>query len=189
MAEEAGEVTRLLRQARAGESEAAARLMAAVYGELRQVAARALRNERGGHTLQATALVHEAFLRMAPGAGIDWRDRAHFFGVAAHVMREILVDYARKRSAAKRDGGARVTLDDSLAIAEDRLGEVMAIDEALERLEALDARQAKIVELRFFAGLNVEETAQALDISAPTVKREWASAKAWLHRELTQGQA
>jgi RNA polymerase sigma-70 factor (ECF subfamily) len=182
-----GDVTRLLRQVRQGEEDATAKLIGAVYAELRQVAARAMRNERGGHTLQPTALVNEAFLRMAQGAGVDWRDRAHFFGVAAHVMREILVDYARKKGAAKRGGGVRVTLDDSLAIAEDRLGEVVAIDEVLDRLAALDARQAKIVELRFFAGLSVEESAEALGISTPTVKREWASAKAWLHRELTQG--
>jgi RNA polymerase sigma factor (TIGR02999 family) len=182
-----GDVTRLLRQVRQGEGDATAKLIGAVYAELRQVAARAMRNERGGHTLQPTALVNEAFLRMAQGAGVDWRDRAHFFGVAAHVMREILVDYARKKGAAKRGGGVRVTLDDSLAISEDRLGEVVAIDEVLDRLAALDARQAKIVELRFFAGLSVEESAEALGISAPTVKREWASAKAWLHRELTLG--
>lgn len=186
MPEEIGDVTRLLRQVRQGEQDATAKLMSAVYTELRQVAARAMRNERGGHTLQPTALVNEAFLRMAQGAGVDWRDRAHFFGVAAHVMREILVDYARKKGAAKR-GGVRVTLDDSLAIAEDKLGEIVAIDEVLDRLSALDPRQAKIVELRFFAGLSVEESAEALGISAPTVKREWASAKAWLHRELTLG--
>ena len=187
MPEDIGDVTRLLRRARQGEEDATAQLISAVYGELRQMAARAMRNERGGHTLQPTALVNEAFLRMAQGAGVDWRDRAHFFGVAAHVMREVLVDYARKRGAAKRGGGVRVTLDDSLAISEDKLGEIVAVDELLSRLEAMDPRQARIVELRFFAGLNVEETAEALGISTPTVKREWASAKAWLQREMTQG--
>jgi len=159
------------------------------YGELRQVAARAMRNERPGHTMQPTALVHEASLKLAGAAGVEWRDRAHFFGVAARLMREILVDYARQRGAAKRGSGARITLDDSLLIAEDRLADVLAIDEVVQRLEALDARQGQIVELRFFGGLSVEEVAEVMKISTPTVKREWQSAKAWLHRELAQRSA
>ena len=187
MPDDSGDVTRLLRQMRSGDREAAGKLISAAYGELRQVAVRALRNERPGHTLQPTALVNEAFLRLAAGAGVDWRDRAHFFGVAARLMREILVDYARQRSAAKRGSGARITLDDSLLIAEDRLADVVAIDEIMSRLEALDARQGQIVELRFFGGLSVEEVAEVMSISTPTVKREWQSAKAWLHRELTRG--
>ena len=185
--EDGGEVTRLLRQLRSGDQDAAGKLIAAVYGELRQVAARAMRSERPGHTLQPTALVHEAFLKLAGSAGVEWRDRAHFFGVAARLMREILVDYARKHGAAKRGSGVRITLDDSLLISEDRLGDVVAIDEVVKRLEALDPRQGHIVELRFFGGLSVEEVAEVMQISTPTVKREWQSAKAWLHRELTRG--
>lgn len=184
--DEIGSVTGLLRQFRAGDPESAARLVAAVYGELRQVAARAMRRERPGHTLQATALVNEAFLKLVAQSGVEWRDRAHFFGVAARVMREILVDYARKRSSFKRARAGRVTLDDVLSIAEERIEEVVAWDEVLARLEALDPRQGRIVELKFFAGLNVEEIAEVMGISTATVKREWASAKAWLHRELTR---
>lgn len=179
-------MTRLLRQLRSGDRDAAGKLISAVYGELRQVAARAMRNERPGHTLQPTALVHEAFLKLAGSAGVEWRDRAHFFGVAARLMREILVDYARQRNAAKRGNGARITLDDSLLIAADRISDVLAIDEVVKRLEALDPRQGHIVELRFFGGLNVEEVAEVMRISTPTVKREWQSAKAWLHRELSK---
>ena len=181
-----GDVTRLLRQLRSGDQDAAGKLISAVYSELRQVAARAMRHERPGHTLQPTALVHEAFLKLTGSAGVEWRDRAHFFGVAARLMREILVDYARQKGAAKR-GGVRITLDDSLLIAEDRLADALAIDEAVKHLEALDPRQGQIVELRFFGGLSVEEVAEVLKISTPTVKREWQSAKAWLHRELTRG--
>jgi RNA polymerase sigma factor (TIGR02999 family) len=186
MDDQKGDVTKLLRQLRSGDRESAERLIAAVYGELRQVAARAMRQERPGHTLQPTALVNEAFLRLAGQSGVEWQDRAHFFGVAARVMREILVDYARKHSAAKRGGGQRITLDDTLLISHDRLDEVVACDQVLGRLEAMDPRQGRIVELRFFAGLSVEEVAEVMQISTPTVKREWASAKAWLHRELTQ---
>ena len=189
MAEPVGDVTRLLRELRKGDHESAERLIAAVYGELRQVAARAMRHERPGHTLQPTALVNEAFLRLAGASGIEWRDRAHFFGVAARLMREILVDYSRKQHAVKRGSGPRVTLDDSLLVSADRLEDVVAIDEILARLENFDQRQARIVELRFFAGLNVEEVAEVMEISTPTVKREWALARAWLHREITQGRA
>jgi RNA polymerase sigma factor (TIGR02999 family) len=147
-----------------------------------------MRRERSGHTLQPTALVNEAFLRLVNQTGIEWKDRAHFFGVAARLMREILVDYARQHAAAKR-GGIKVTLDDSLLISEGRLEEAAAWDEVLNRLELLDARQARIVEMRFFGGLSVDEVAEVMKISAPTVKREWASAKAWLHRELASGKA
>lgn len=185
--EDGGEVTRLLRRLRTGDQEAAGQVIAAVYGDLRRMAARAMRRERPGHTLQPTALVHEAFLKLAGNARVEWRDRAHFFGVAARLMREILVDSARKRDALKRGSGARITLDDSLLVSQDRLGDIVAMDEVLKRLEALDPRQGRIVELRFFGGLNVEEVAEILEISTPTVKREWQSAKAWLHRELTGG--
>jgi RNA polymerase sigma factor (TIGR02999 family) len=187
VAQATGEVTRLLKEVRLGDKEAAGRLISAVYGELRQVAGRAMRRERPGHTLQPTALVNEAFLRLISQNGVEWKDRAHFFGVAARLMREILVDYARQHAAAKRGGGIRITLDDSLLISESRLEEVVAWDEVLNRLEHLDARQSRIVELRFFGGLSVEEVAEVLQISTPTVKREWASAKAWLHRELAPG--
>lgn len=189
MSDQAGDVTKMLRQMRSGDRESSEKLIAVVYGELRQVAERAMRRERVGHTLQPTALVNEAFLRLAGQTGIEWQDRAHFFGVAARVMREILVDYARKHGAAKRGGGARITLDDALLISHDRLDEVLACDEVLLRLEELDRRQARIVELRFFAGLSVEEVAEVMRVSTPTVKREWASAKAWLHRELTRESA
>ena len=189
MPEDSGEVTRLLRRLRSGDEDATAKLIAAVYGELRRMAGRAMRSERPGHTLQPTALVNEAFLKLSRGAQVEWRDRAHLFGVAARLMREILVDYARKRDAAKRGSRARITLDDSLLISEDRLGDVVATDELVTRLEALDPRQGQIVELRFFGGLSVEEIAEVMRISTPTVKREWQSAKAWLHRELTRGAA
>ena len=187
MAQQTGEVTRLLSEARSGNQEATGRLMAAVYGELRQVARRAMRRERPDHTLQPTALVNEAFLRLVNQTGLVWEDRAHFFGVAARLMREILVDYARQHGAAKRGSGLKVTLDDALLISEGRLEEVIAWDQLLKRLEHLDARQSRIVELRFFAGLTLEEVAEVMEISAQTVKREWASAKAWLHRELVSG--
>ena len=144
-----------------------------------------MRRERPEHTLQPTALVNEAFLRLAGETGMEWRDRTHFFGVAARMMREILVDYARKRASAKRGKGARIALDDALLISESRLEDVVAVDEVLHRLEELDPRQGRIVELRFFAGMGVEEIAEAMEISVPTVKREWRSAKAWLHREMT----
>ena len=186
-ADEIGDVTGLLRQYRAGDEAASARLIAAAYDELHRVARRCMGHERGNHTLQATALVNEAFLRLTGGAKIEWQDRAHFYGVAARLMRQILVDYSRQRKAAKRGGGHQVSLDDGLVISEDRIEDVVAMDQVLSRLEAMDPRQGRIVELRFFTGLNVEEIAEVMDISTPTVKREWASAKAWLHRELTGG--
>lgn len=185
MAGDTGEIALLLKQLRTGDRDAASKLMAAVYPELRQAAARAMRRERPGHTLQPTALVHEAFLRISADSAVEWQDRAHFLGIAARLMRQILVDHARKRAAGKRARGARVTLADELLVSADRLQEVVAWDEILDRLEKLDPRQGKIVELRFFAGLSVEEIAEVLAISTPTVKREWASAKAWLHHELT----
>jgi RNA polymerase sigma factor (TIGR02999 family) len=146
-----------------------------------------MRNERPGHTLQPTALVNEAFLRLVGSNGVEWQDRAHFYAVAARLMRRILVDHARKRRAGKRDGGAQVTFEDRLVLREDRIDDVLAIDEVLARLEALDARQGRIVELRFFAGMSVDEIAEVIHASTTTVKREWNSAKAWLHRELTGG--
>jgi len=160
-----------------------------VYNELRRLAAAYMRRERPGQTLQATALVHEAYLRLA-GAGTPWTDKRHFVGIAARSMRQILVERARARGAQKRWAGLdRVTMTDALAVARDEDGMMPALDEALTRLEQIDAEQARIVELRYFAGLSIEETADALDISPATLKRRWALARAWLFRELSGGAA
>ena len=156
-----------------------------VYDELRRLAAAYMRRERPGQTLQATALVHEAYLRLA-GAGTPWTDKRHFVGIAARSMRQILVERARARGAQKRWAGLdRVTMTDALAVAADPEGVLPALDEALTRLEQVDAEQARIVELRYFAGLSIEETADALGMSPATVKRRWALARAWLFRELS----
>ena len=158
-----------------------------VYHELRRLAAAYLRRERPGQTLQATALVHEAYLRLA-GAGTPWQDKRHFVGIAARSMRQILVERARARGAQKRWAGLdRVSLTDALALAGQQDAMLPALDEALDRLEQVDAEQARIVELRFFAGLSIEETADALGMSPATLKRRWSLARAWLHRELTSG--
>jgi len=164
-------LTQLLRRLSAGDEEAAAQVASAAYGELRKLAARCLRRERSGHTLQPTALVHEASLKLVANTRAEWRNRAQFYAVAARLMRWILVDYARKRSAARRGGGHRVTLQENLILREDRIEDVMAVDEALARLEALDPRQGRIVELRFFSGLTIEEIAEVMQVSTPTVKR------------------
>jgi RNA polymerase sigma factor (TIGR02999 family) len=157
----------------------------AVYNELRRLAAAYMRRERPGHSLQATALVHEAYMRLA-GAGTPWNDRQHFIGIAARSMRQILVERARARGAQKRWGAlARVSLTDTIAAAREEDALLPALDEALTRLEALDPEQAKIVELRYFAGLSIEETADSLGLSPATVKRRWAMARAWLFRALT----
>jgi RNA polymerase sigma factor (TIGR02999 family) len=163
----------------------AAALAPAMYDELRRIAARLISGERPGQTLQATALVHEAFLRLA-GAGTPWQDDRHFVGIAARVMRQVLVDRARARGAQKRWAALdRVTLADSLAVTADADGMLPALDEALMRLEQIDPQQARIIELRFFGGLSVEEAAAALEISPATLKRRWTLARAWLFRELT----
>ncbi len=155
---------------------------------LRRMASRYLQRERPGHTLQATALVHEAYLRLVDQKGVEWQNRSHFFGVAAQQMRRILVDYARAHHAAKRGGPLpKISLDDALAIAEGRTGDLLELDEVLTRLASIDAQQVRIIELRFFAGLTVEETAEVLNISPATVKREWTTAKAWLAREIERG--
>jgi len=155
-----------------------------VYAELKRIAGAYMRRERPGQTLQATALVHEAYLRLA-GAGTPWKDKQHFIGIAARSMRQILVERARARGAQKRWAGLdRVSISDALAVAAQDEAMLPALDEALERLEAIDAEQARIVELRFFAGLSVEETAEALALSPATVKRRWSLARAWLFREL-----
>lgn len=179
-------VTQVLLQMSGGDRAALDRLLPLIYEELRGIARRALRQERPDHTLTPTALVHEAFLKLVQIERVDWRGRAHFFGACAAEMRRILVSYARMRHASKRGGAAArmVTLEDIIVAAHTRPGEVLSLDEALTRLAALDARQAKIVEHRFFAGMTVDDTAEALGISPATVKREWALARAWLNREL-----
>lgn len=177
----------LLARARAGDKDAVARIMPLVYDELRRIAARYMRRERQGQTIQATALVHEAYLRLLKGKSPDWQNRAHFLAIAATSMRQILVDRARARTAAKRGGkGERITLDEALCPAPGGAPDLEAIDQALTRLGALDPAQARIVELRFFGGLTVEEAAEALGISPATLKREWSVARAWLRRELTR---
>jgi RNA polymerase sigma factor (TIGR02999 family) len=181
-------VTELLEQAKAGDPAALSELMPLVYQELRRIAARQMRRERQGHTLQATALVHEAFLRLLREKDHSWQNRAHFYAIAASSMRQILVERARARDAQKRGGGrARITLDERLLASEERPVDLVALDEALTRLAGLDPHHARIVELRFFGGLSVEETAEAMGISPATVKRHWSVAKAWLRREIEAG--
>jgi RNA polymerase sigma-70 factor, ECF subfamily len=199
-------VTQLLEKWRSGNQAALGELTGLVYQELRSLAQRHLRRERPNHTIQRTALVHEAFVRLVNQQSVDWQSRAHFFALASNLMRRILVDHARARLASKRGGGAAsVSLDDLMAPldAEDAGhasnipepqhfdgetdDDVAAIDEALTRLAGMDARQARIVEMRYFGGLTIEETAQALEISDATVKREWTLARAWLKRELSRG--
>ena len=182
-----GEVSLLLRELRHGDTSAASRLMPLVYGELRPLAAYHMRSERAGHTLQPTALVHEAFLRLA-GEPLDCESRNQFFAIASRAMREVLVDYARKRHAIKRGGlQPNIQLEEPLLFHPNQSADLVALDEALKRLEIIDPQQSRIVELRFFAGLSVEETAAALGVSPRTVKRDWRVARAWLHREIGRG--
>jgi RNA polymerase sigma factor (TIGR02999 family) len=181
------QITQALEQLSRGDRQAIDRLLPMVYDHLRAMAGRELRRERPDHTLTPTALVHEAYLKLVQLDRIDWQGRAHFFGACAQVMRRVLISYARMKKAEKRGGGVRpVTLENLVAAAESRPAELLALDEALVRLEALSARQARIVECRFFAGMGVEETAAALGVSPATVKREWTAARAWLNRELTR---
>jgi len=178
-------VTLLLAEVRKGNPEAEGKLIPLVYDELRKLAGSYMRRERENHTLQATALVHEAYLKLVRQDVPDWQSRAHFFGIAAQLMRQVLVDHARGHSRKKRGGGQEmVVFDDALALTPEKSLEVMKIDESLQRLTKLDPRQGKIVELRFFGGLTVEEAADVLGISPKTVKREWSVAKAWLHGDL-----
>jgi len=178
-------LTELLAKWQAGDEESLRRVLPAVYNELRRLAHYHLRKERPGHTLQSTALVHEAYLRLIKQDPIRFNSREHFFAVAAHLMRQILVDYARQRKAAKRDGGYALELDESIAFRKARSVDLLALDEALNRLSRLDPQQCQVVELRFFAGLSIEETSRALGISPATVKRDWAMARVWLHREMS----
>lgn len=177
-------VTTILQAARAGDTEAFDELYERVYEELRRLA-RAVRRGKSGATLNTTALVHEAYMQLLPSKDLEWADRKHFFGVAARAMRQVLVQAARRKKAAKRGGGAiQVTFDEEVHGRAVALEDVIALDEAMKRLDDLHPRQARIVEFRFFAGLNVEETADALSISATTVKRDWRAARAWLTLEL-----
>ncbi|MGC1786618.1 MAG: sigma-70 family RNA polymerase sigma factor [Terriglobales bacterium] len=179
------DVTILLAELKNGNKEAASKLIPLVYDELRRLAGSYMRHERSNHTLQATALVHEAYLKLVKQRSIDWQSQAHFFGVAAQVMRRILLDHARGHLREKRGRGERtVPIEEALVFAPEQSLELVKLDQALERLTKLDPRQGKIVELRFFGGLTVEQTAELLGISPKTVKREWSMAKAWLHGDL-----
>ena len=184
------DVTSLLNKLAAGDQEAAAQLVPLVYEELRRLAARRLRQERPNHTLQATALVHEAYVKLAAQRSAKWQNRAQFFGVASQVMRRILVDYARGQQRIRRGGKQqKVSLDDVLLVSPERTEEVLSVHESLSRLEKLDARQARIVELHYFGGLTVEEIAEVVGLSSKTVMRELNVAKAWLYGDLKERDA
>lgn len=188
MARSASDVTQLLLKWSDGDQEALDQLMPLVYTELRRLADRYLRRERPGHTLQATALVHEAYVQLIDQRNVRWQNRAHFFGIAANLMRQILVQYARSHRAAKRGGsGYKLSLDEAAGVSREPDMDLVALDDALNTLAAIDPQQSRIVELRFFGGLTIEETAQVLGISPATVKREWTVAKAWLRSEMVGG--
>jgi RNA polymerase sigma factor (TIGR02999 family) len=181
-----GQVTELLHQWKQGSEEALHVLLALVYKELRRLAHYHLQSEREDHSLQSTALVHEAYLRLLGGQPMDLQGRTHFIAVASQAMRQILVDYARNRRANKRDGGCRIDYDDLHFLPVQRDAELLALDDALDELTRLDERQGKIVEMRFFGGLSSPEISQVLGISRATVDRDWATARVWLHREMTR---
>jgi RNA polymerase sigma factor (TIGR02999 family) len=182
-------ITALLVRWRQGDARAFESLIPLVYGELRRLAHHYLRHERPDHTLQSTALVHEAYVRLTGDAPVDFHDRAHFFGIAARLMRQILVEHARAHRSAKRGGGAyALTLEDAQHVAEPVNVDILRLDDALHELARLDDRQSRIVELRFFSGLSIDETADVMGISAATVSREWTTARAWLYRELARGE-
>jgi RNA polymerase sigma factor (TIGR02999 family) len=178
-------VSQVLDDMKNGDQRAADKLLPLVYDEFRALARHYLAQERANHTLQPTALVHEAYMKLVDQTRVDWQGRSHFFAVAAQAMRRILVDHARSRQRDKRGGGrARVVLDEEVALSPQKDEDVLALDEALQRLAKLDPRQAKVVELRFFGGMNVEEVAQALGVSKRTVEGDWTFARAWLSKEL-----
>jgi RNA polymerase sigma-70 factor (ECF subfamily) len=184
---ESQEVTMLLSALTNGEDGAASKLIPVVYDELRRLAGSYMRRERVDHTLQATALVNEAYLKLIEQRAVNWQSRAHFFGVAAQLMRRILIDYARGHTREKRGGELKkVSLDEVILFSEQQADELLAVDDSLNLLEKMDPRQARVVELRFFAGLSVEEAAEALGVSPKTVKRDWSVAKAWLYADLKE---
>jgi len=179
-------ITQLLEKWGNGNKEVLDELLPIVYDELRRQAARYLRRERVGHTLQTTALIHEAYIRLVDQRNVRWQNRAHFFGIASQLMRRILVDHARTKKRVKRGGSdVRVSLAEAIVTTKAKDLDVLALDEALDKLATIDNQQARIVELRFFSGLTVEETSEVLSISPATVKRDWSMAKAWLHREIS----
>jgi len=184
------EVTQLLADWGRGDRSALEKLLPLVHAELRRIARRQMSHERPGHTLQATALVNEAYLKLAGREGFEWHNRAHFFAVAAQVMRHILIDHARAHARDKRGGGAiQVSLNEAAVLVEDQAEHFIALDEALQTLEQIDAQKGRIVELRYFGGLSIEETAGILNISPRTVRREWQRARAWLYRMISEGTA
>ena len=182
------EITRVLHDWKDGKPDAAERLFPLVYGELHKLASQCFRGERRGHTLQTTALVHEAFLKLSGGREMDWADRRHFFATAARAMRQILVDHARNKRRLKRGGNnIRLSLEDAMLVSAEQNGvDIIALNEVLERLAKRDPQQAAVVDLRFFGGLSLDETAATLAISRATAAREWEAARAWLYRELTK---
>lgn len=187
MESEKGDVTQLLNKMAEGDSRAAEKLLPLVYAELHRLAASYMRRERPDHTLQATALINEAYIRLSK-ENAQWNSREHFIGMCAHVMRHVLVDYARAHHAKQRDGGMkRIEMQDDLAISIERLEEIVSLDEALKSLESLSPRQGKVVELRYFGGLSVDQIASLLGVSPRSVKRDWSLARVWLFRELEQG--
>jgi RNA polymerase sigma-70 factor (ECF subfamily) len=184
---ESPNITRLLIEVTHGDTAAVDRVLPLIYDELRTLAANYLRRERTDHTLQPTALVHEAYLRLVDQTRVTWQNRAHFFGIAAQMMRRILVDHARKQAAGKRGGEVqRFSLDENIDHAVERHAELIALDEALKALAAIDEQKARMVELRYFGGLSVEETAEALNVATATVHRHWRATKAWLYGEMTR---
>ncbi len=191
MASTPGEITLLLRRASGGSPDATDELVRTVYHELRMIASAYMRDEPCGHTLQPTALIHEAWIRLAHQTRVEWRDRGHFFGIAAEMMRRVLVDYARARLAGKRGSGSPAMTLDWVEVESDppKLEEILAVDVALSKLNRFDPQQAQIVRMHYFAGMTVKETADSLGVSCRTVNREWAMATAWLRRELAQGGA
>jgi len=184
---ESQEVTLLLSALTRGDDGAASKLIPVVYAELRRLAGSYMRRERVDHTLQATALVHEAYLKLIEQRSANWQNRAHFFGVAAQLMRRILIDHARGHSRQKRGGEQKkVSLDEAFIFSEKQADELLAVDDSLNRLAEIDPRQARVVELRFFGGLSVEEAAEVLGVSPKTIKRDWSVAKAWLYADLKE---
>jgi RNA polymerase sigma factor (TIGR02999 family) len=180
----AKDITQLLRDWSKGDRNALDRLTPIIYEELRQLASSHMRRERPEHTLQTTGLIHEAYLRLVEQRSQEWESRAHFFGVAAHLMRMILVDYARKRTALKRDGGRQVTLEEAPSIRPERVEDLLALESALEELGRLDERKCRIVEMRYFSGLSADEITEVTGLSAATVRRDLRMAKAWIHHRL-----